>query len=45
LTKRGQMQGIYIQFSDKEPLITVKKAVLVSSDQSWKKLWCKALRK
>jgi hypothetical protein len=27
LTKRGQMQGIYIQFSDKEPLITVKKAL------------------
>ena len=27
LTKRGQMQGIYVQFSDKEPLITVKKAL------------------
>ena len=27
LEKRGQMQGIYIQFSDKEPLITIKKAL------------------
>ena len=27
LTKRGQIQGIYIQFSDKDPLITVKKAL------------------